>query len=629
MALSPAIPATRIGNYEILSTLGSGGMGVVYKALDLKLQRVVALKFLSTDPADQERLLREARAASLLDHQNIVAIHSIEQTNDDAWFIVMAYYDGETLEKALAGGPLPPLQAAAIAAQVARGLAHAHERGLVHRDIKPANIILTAEGIAKIVDFGLARHFDMSGSTQSGTFSGTLIYMSPEQLQGHALDARTDIWSLGIVFYRMLTGRLPFAGRSAAEQIWGAVHTMPAAMTGIPEALQLIALRALAKLPDQRYPNCQAMLDDFAQLQVERRRAESSSRRRSTADLQRAVERAGAARPRWRISRRLLIYVFLVLLAALVASRLPLLSPPAPSIQAVARTAAEASRKRLATGMFQMASGYESARPAHALEIYRYAADLNPSDWTGYHQLAFFFWRHRDYEGAIGEWRHVARLNPQNASTHSNLGLSLLALKRLDEASFEFRLALAMEREEPSKYFIYSNLGLLYYQQKQWAEAADVYTKALKLDGSDYRVWGNLALAWEWLNQKPSALEATRQELARLEPLAAKSPGDAALESKLGLVYSQLNRRERALSFTDRALARSPNDRDVLSNAAETYENLGDRPRALQFIRRAIDRGESLDQLDHNPGFRRLLVDPGFRAILAQHTRNLAAPHRE
>src|ERR1051326_8424866 len=132
MAVSATIQPTRIGDYEILATLGSGGMGVVYKALDLKLQRVVALKFLSIDPADQDRLLREARAASVLDHGNIVAVHSVEQTADGAWFFVMQYCDGRTLEETLADGPLPPAQAADIAAQIARGLAHAHAHGLIH-----------------------------------------------------------------------------------------------------------------------------------------------------------------------------------------------------------------------------------------------------------------------------------------------------------------------------------------------------------------------------------------------------------------------------------------------------------------------------------------------------------------
>jgi eukaryotic-like serine/threonine-protein kinase len=208
MAVASILPATRIGNYEILGSLGSGGMGVVYKARDLKLQRTVALKFLSAD-ADQARVLREARAASVLDHNNIVAVHSVEQTSDGEWFLVMACYEGQTLEEILRDGAMPAVRAAGIAAQIARGLAHAHQRGLIHHDIKPANVIVTTDGIAKIVDFGLAHRFDMNASTQSVNFSGTLAYISPEQIQGGALDARSDIWSLGI------TRCLPAVCRSA------------------------------------------------------------------------------------------------------------------------------------------------------------------------------------------------------------------------------------------------------------------------------------------------------------------------------------------------------------------------------------------------------------------------------
>lgn len=571
MAVVPPIPANHIGNYEILATLGSGGMGVVYKALDLKLQRVVALKFLSTDRTDQERLLREARAASLLDHNNIVAVHSVEQTAEGAWFLVMAYYEGQTLEDSLRQGPLPATKAAAIVAQVARGLAHAHAHGLIHRDIKPANIILTAEGIAKILDFGLARHFDMGGSTQSATFSGTFIYMSPEQIQGGPLDARTDIWSLGIVLYRMLTGHLPFEGRSAAEQVWAVLHTMPAAMTGVPEPLQLIVLRALAKLPEQRYGNCRELLDDLAKLQIERRCVDAPADLALSAELQRASESAGAPPARRRRVRPVVLASALVIVLALFVS--PSFQPTPPPSQPPLVTVAD--NKALADALFALAASYESAgRTLPAAGLFRYAADLRPADWLGYHKLAAYYFRQRDYEHAAREWRHVILLNRANANAHSNLAMALLQLGRLDEAVAELRAALTIRED----YGIYSNLGMIYYQQKRWAESADAYERALKMKSTDYRVWGNLGLALEWLNQTPGAAEAYRQELALLEPEAARSPDDADLQAKLGLLYSKQKRRDRALAAAERALARAPNDSLVLSNAAETYENLGDRP---------------------------------------------------
>jgi eukaryotic-like serine/threonine-protein kinase len=619
MAVASILPATRIGNYEILSSLGSGGMGVVYKARDLKLQRTVALKFLSADAADQERVLREARAASVLDHNNIVAIHSVEQAPGGAWFLVMAYYEGQTLQEMLRDGALPPARAASIAAQVARGLAHAHSRGLIHHDIKPANIVLTGDGTAKIVDFGLAHRFDMTASTQSVNFSGTLAYMPPEQIQGGALDARSDIWSLGVVFYQMLTGRIPFQGRSAAEQIWSVLHTLPPAMTGVPDALQLVVLRALAKLPNQRYATCQDLLDDLAKSHIERRAASDHA---LDADLERAAASASSgSRSRHRMWR---VIVASAVLAFVFLFALPTLQVMPEPVARSGTSTSSVAHRLLAEGLFGLASAQESAGGSNVADIYQYAADLNPGDSMGYHKLAAYHYRQRDYERAIEVWRHVLLLNPTNPAAHSNIGSSFLKLNRLKEAEEELHLALGLNPD----YGAYSNLGMLYYQQKHWAESSDAYEKALKIKATDWRVWGNLGLALEWLNQTPAASDAYARELTLLEAAVDAEPENAILQSKLGWLYSRQHRAPAAIAATNRARARAPNDPDVLVNAAETYENLGNRARAVGLVSRSLEHGKTLDELDHNPGFRRLLVDPAFRAMLAQHTRNLAAASR-
>src|SRR6266436_1083088 len=211
MALAPG---THLGPYEILGPLGAGGMGVVYKALDLKLDRTVALKFLPHDlnvgDKDKERFLQEAKTASALDHTNVGVIHGLEKTPDGQIFIVMAYYEGQTLSQKIRGGPLPMNEAVDIATQVASGLAEAHARNIVHRDIKPSNVILTAQGVAKIVDFGLARVVSSASTTLSIGVTGTPAYMSPEQARGERVDQRTDIWSLGVVLAEIVTGRHPF-----------------------------------------------------------------------------------------------------------------------------------------------------------------------------------------------------------------------------------------------------------------------------------------------------------------------------------------------------------------------------------------------------------------------------------
>jgi tetratricopeptide (TPR) repeat protein/class 3 adenylate cyclase len=203
------------GRYQVLDRIGDGGMGVVYRGRDLRLQRDVALKFLparpGSAPAARERFLLEARSAAALEHPNICTVHEIGETEDGGLFIAMPLYDGETLDRTLSRGPLHWEEAVDVAVQVARGLASAHEAGIVHRDIKPANLCLTDQGTIKILDFGIAKVAE-EGLTGETTILGTAAYMSPEQARGADVDHRTDLWSLGVVLYEMLTGQRLFRG---------------------------------------------------------------------------------------------------------------------------------------------------------------------------------------------------------------------------------------------------------------------------------------------------------------------------------------------------------------------------------------------------------------------------------
>jgi len=196
-------------------------MGVVYKARDTRLDRLVALKFLpphlSGEPQQRHQLIQEARAASALDHPNIGVVHEIDETPDGQVFIAMAYYEGEPLKKRIAAG-LTFGDAAEIARQIAEGLDHAHRHSVIHRDIKPGNIVITTEGVAKIIDFGLAKLPGVT-ATIEGSTKGTPAYMSPEQAAGKEIDSRTDIWSLGVILYEMLARALPFPGESQAAQL--------------------------------------------------------------------------------------------------------------------------------------------------------------------------------------------------------------------------------------------------------------------------------------------------------------------------------------------------------------------------------------------------------------------------
>ena len=259
-----------ISKYRILGALGAGGMGVVFRAEDTKLGRSVALKFLPSNiqvgVSQKERFLLEAKAASALDHVNIGTIYGIEETGDGQMFIVMAYYAGETLTQKIQRGPLPPAQAIEISIQVLTGLADAHAKGIIHRDIKPSNIIVTEQGVVKIVDFGLAKIAGAGQLTQTGATLGTAGYMSPEQALGRPVDHRGDLWSVGIVLYEMLMGRSPFVADSFAGLLFSVVNNPPQPMDGIPEYLQHIVLKALAKDPDFRYQSAFEMLADLKPL---------------------------------------------------------------------------------------------------------------------------------------------------------------------------------------------------------------------------------------------------------------------------------------------------------------------------------------------------------------------------
>jgi serine/threonine-protein kinase len=244
-----------ISHYKILEKLGGGGMGVVYKAQDTKLKRTVALKFLppdlTRDPQAKERFTHEAQAASALDHPNICNIHDIGETDDGQLFIVMACYQGASLKERLQRGSLGIDEALEIAGQVALGLSKAHEKGIAHRDIKPANIMLTNDGGAKILDFGLAKLAGRVRLTRTGTTVGTIAYMSPEQARGEEVDERTDIWSLGVVLYEMMTGRLPFESDYDQAMIYSILSEQPKPLRSIrpdvPAEVEQVVKKALQK----------------------------------------------------------------------------------------------------------------------------------------------------------------------------------------------------------------------------------------------------------------------------------------------------------------------------------------------------------------------------------------------
>src|SRR5437016_2115257 len=299
---------TKLGRYEIRSKIGEGGMGEVYLAQDTKLNRKVAVKFLPIESIANEqankRLLREARAAATLDHPNICAVHEIAEKNE-CTFIVMQYVEGQTIDVRLKGKPLDLSESLSIATQVADALAEAHAHGIIHRDIKPQNIMITPRGQAKVMDFGLAKVVDsaveseaetMSVLTVPGVILGTIPYMSPEQVKGEQVDARTDIFSFGVVLYEAISGQQPFAGASAAATASAILTHEPAPLAhfapDIPAEVQRIVRKCLEKNRERRY---QTMREVALDLDSCRREVEGLRQSASQRELQ-AKGEAGTTR---------------------------------------------------------------------------------------------------------------------------------------------------------------------------------------------------------------------------------------------------------------------------------------------------------------------------------------------
>ena len=304
-----------IGHYEILSTLGKGGMGEVYLAQDTKLGRKVALKFLPSDVIkDKDRLRRfeqEARAASALNHPNIITIYEIGEA-DGRRFMATEFVDGETLRQPIAAGPLMPSEALNIAEQIASALAEAHAAGIIHRDIKPENIVLRRDGIVKVLDFGLAKLMEEKQSgpedatramlrTSAGVVMGTVTYMSPEQARGLPVDARTDIWSLGVVLYEMVAGHVPFAGETTSDVISLILQKEPPALTtvsaGIPERLDDIVSKTLTKDREARYQTIKDLALDLKRLK-QKLDVEAEIERTQAPELRGAAVRTAIEHPR-------------------------------------------------------------------------------------------------------------------------------------------------------------------------------------------------------------------------------------------------------------------------------------------------------------------------------------------
>lgn len=260
-----------VGRYRIVERIGGGGMGIVYRAQDTEDGADVALKLMQPrfveDATAVRRFRLEASMVAGLDHPNVCAVRDVGECEGHV-YLAMPLYSGETLRQEIARGPLAVARAVDIAIQVSRGLEKAHAQGIVHRDIKPSNVFITTDGVALLLDFGIAK---LAGVTLTASMAGplgTVSYMSPEQLRGDRVDVRTDVWSLGVVMYEMLAGQRPFGRQAVGAVVNAIVHSDPESLTkhrpDVPEALARVVAKALAKLPDERFASAQQFGSELA-----------------------------------------------------------------------------------------------------------------------------------------------------------------------------------------------------------------------------------------------------------------------------------------------------------------------------------------------------------------------------
>jgi len=261
----------KLDHYQILEKIGQGGVGVVYRAFDTLLDRQVAIKILSGDyahdPAARKRMLREAKAASSIEHGNVVTVHGVGETREGEVYIVMALHEGVPLDEYIATGAASIEEAVRIVSEIALGLEALHRRGIIHRDIKPGNIILSDDGHARLIDFGLAKLLGASKITKTGTTVGTLEYMAPEQAAGYATDARVDVYALGVVLYELLTGVRPHQGEHKSVIVYSIVNQDPKPLRDIsphvPQSIADVVARAMAKNPGDRIQSPGELRDEL------------------------------------------------------------------------------------------------------------------------------------------------------------------------------------------------------------------------------------------------------------------------------------------------------------------------------------------------------------------------------
>lgn len=631
---------SQLSRYQIIKKLGAGGMGEVFLAQDTRLERKVAIKILPAksieDSHARKRLIREAKAAATLDHPNICTIHEVNEEGDDP-FIVMQYIEGETLWDKVRNNPLAPAEVVHIGTQAAEALAEAHSHGIVHRDIKPQNVIITPRGQVKILDFGLAkqlqneRAIDKEAKTETqltehGQIVGTVGYMSPEQLRAGNIDARSDVFSLGVTLYESATGKPAFSGNSKIEISSQVLHIDPPKpsqiIPGIPPGLEEIILKAMAKDVEARYQSANAMLEDLHKLQA----SLSVGSGLLTIEPRSSMVTAAVTRAWKRKPIKIGVFVVPVLIVGILLG-LRIWHPPPyqPSAEAKswydrgtdairagtyyqASKALERSTKiddRFALAHARLAEAYvEIDYPDKAREELLHAMSLVPDRSALTSKDAMYLNAieatvRRDFAGAIAYFGKIAeQASPlEKSSAYVDLGRSYEKNENIDKA---IECYLQAAKADPQSAAAFLRLAILYGRRQDLKNATDAFDKAETL----YQAMTNPEGLTEVLYQRGSLLSKIRK-LAE-----AKTQLEKALETsrstdnryqfvktqlQLSSVYYAEGNTERAKEIATEAigLAQANNIRNLATNGlidlGYTLISRGEFNEASKYFKQALD----------------------------------------
>ncbi len=477
-----------ISHYKILEQIGKGGMGIVYKAHDLHLDRIVAIKVLAPDSVGdevaQERFLREARAAAKLSHTNITTIHSIEQV-DNTYFIDMEFVDGDTLGKVIKTQKLTFEETLNIAIQLADGLEKAHQQQVIHRDIKPDNIMISASGVLKIMDFGLAKIKGQDRLTEEGVSMGTIDYMSPEQISEHEIDHRSDIFSFGTLLYELLTNELPFKGDHDWAVLFSIINNQPLPMSNadpeLPPELSNLVFKCLEKQPYQRYQSITEILTELKAIRDQ-------------------INKKNIIRP-FKSHSILAASVIIVLLAILLFawfSSSYFYSASEFNDKAVILIKEENFGKAKdfllkavnkdstlspAWGnlgwLYLKASQFDSA-----IFCYRKAIDFDPKNVDAYPPLARIYEQLNQMDKALQIYYQAISMDSTFGAAYSEAGYLFIHLKQPNEAIAVLSTGVKKTKNTSQLAYLYKNLGKAYIQKNQ-KDAAIIYLeKAIENDST-------------------------------------------------------------------------------------------------------------------------------------------------